>query len=323
MINVLLADKFSEDIFKLRELDGFTVDEKVGMTPDELKEVIADYDVILIRSATKLPEDVLRLGKKLKLVGRGGIGVDNIDIKAATELGIKVMNTPLANAESTAEHAIAMMFAAARKIALGTSSMKEEKWIKKQLKGKQLGGQTLGLIGMGNIGKIVAQKCYGMGMDVIVYDPYLQKDNNNQFEIKSNGRVVDFKVDIVSLEDLLKRADFISIHTPLTNETRNLLDYEKLSLIKPSSVLVNNSRGGVVNEEDLYKVLKEGKIEAAFDVFASEPLGKSNLLELDNFTCTPHISASTVEAQKQVAIDLYNQLKAYFIDGEMINILNK
>ncbi len=323
MINVLLADKFSEDIFKLRELDGFTVDEKVGMTPDELKEVIADYDVILIRSATKLPEDVLRLGKKLKLVGRGGIGVDNIDIKAATELGIKVMNTPLANAESTAEHAIAMMFAAARKIALGTSSMKEEKWIKKQLKGKQLGGQTLGLIGMGNIGKIVAQKCYGMGMDVIVYDPYLQKDNNNQFEIKSNGRVIDFKVDIVSLEDLLKRADFISIHTPLTNETRNLLDYEKLSLIKPSSVLVNNSRGGVVNEEDLYKVLKEGKIEAAFDVFASEPLGKSNLLELDNFTCTPHISASTVEAQKQVAIDLYNQLKAYFIDGEMINILNK
>jgi len=323
MIKVLLADKFSEDIFKLRELDGFIVDEKVGMTPDELKEVIAEYDVILIRSATKLPAEVLKLAKKLKLAGRGGIGVDNIDIKAATELGIKVMNTPLANAESTAEHAIAMMFAAARKIALGTASLKSEEWIKKQLKGKQLGGQTLGLIGMGNIGKIVAQKCYGMGMDVIVSDPYLQKDKNSQFEIKSNGRVADFKVSVVELEELLKNADFISIHTPLTKETKNLLDYQKLSLIKKSSVLVNNSRGGVVNEEDLYKVLKEGKIDAAFDVFASEPLGKSNLLELDNFTCTPHISASTVEAQKQVAIDLYNQLKAYFIDGDMINILNK
>lgn len=323
MIKVLLADKFSSDIFKLKELDGFIVDEKLGLKPEELKEIIADYDVILIRSATKLPADVLKLAKKIKLAGRGGIGVDNIDIKVATELGIKVMNTPLANAESTAEHAIAMMFATARKIALGTSSLKNKEWIKKQLKGKQLGSQTLGLIGMGNIGKIVAQKCYGMGMDVIVFDPYLKKDENNQFEIKSNGRVVDFKVNIVGLEELLKTADFISIHTPLTDETKNLLDYDKLSLIKDSSVLVNNSRGGVVNEDDLYKVLKENKISAAFDVFASEPLGESNLLELDNFTCTPHISASTVEAQKQVAIDLYNQVKAYFIDGEMINILNK
>jgi D-3-phosphoglycerate dehydrogenase len=176
---------------------------------------------------------------------------------------------------------------------------------------------------MGNIGKIVAQKCYGMGMDVIVYDPYLKADENNEFEVKSNGRVVDFKVKVVALDELLKNADFISIHTPLTNETRGLLNYEKLSLIKDSSVLVNNSRGGVVIEEDLYKVLKEKKIQVGFDVFANEPLGKSNLLELDNFTCTPHISASTVEAQLQVAIDLYNQIKAFFIDGEMINILNK
>ena len=176
---------------------------------------------------------------------------------------------------------------------------------------------------MGNIGKIVAQKCYGMGMDVIVADPYLKADENNQFEIKSNGRVADFKVKVVALDELLKNADFISIHTPLTNETRNLLDYAKLSLIKETSVLVNNSRGGVVNENDLYKVLKEKNIDVAFDVFANEPVGKLNLLELDNFTCTPHISASTAEAQKQVAIDLYNQIKAFFIDGEMINVLNK
>jgi len=323
MVKVLLADKFSEDIFKLRELDGFIVDENVGLKPEQLKEIIADYDVVLIRSATRLPAEMLKLATNLKLAGRGGIGVDNIDIPAATELGIKVMNTPMANAESTAEHAIAMMFASARKVALGTSSLKSEQWIKKQLKGKQLGGQKLGLIGMGNIGKIVAQKCFGMGMDVVVADPYLKADENNQFEIKSNGRVADFKVTVVSLEELLKTADFISIHTPLTDETRNLLDFEKLSLIKPTSVLVNNSRGGVVNEEDLYKVLKEGKIDVAFDVFANEPVGKSNLLELENFTCTPHISASTAEAQKQVAIDLCNQIKAFFVDGEMVNVLNK
>jgi len=284
MVKVLLADKFSEDIFKLRELDGFIVDENVGLKPEELKEIIADYDVVLIRSATRLPAEMLKLATNLKLAGRGGIGVDNIDIPAATELGVKVMNTPMANAESTAEHAIAMMFASARKVALGTSSLKSEQWIKKQLKGKQLGGQKLGLIGMGNIGKIVAQKCFGMGMDVVVADPYLKADENNQFEIKSNGRVADFKVTVVSLEELLKTSDFISIHTPLTDETRNLLDFEKLSLIKPTSVLVNNSRGGVVNEEDLYKVLKEGKIDVAFDVFANEPVGKSNLLELENFT---------------------------------------
>jgi len=323
MIKVLLADKFSENIFKLKELDGFIVDEKIGLSQDELKEIIKDYDVILIRSATKLPADVLKEAKKLKLIGRGGIGVDNIDIKAATELGIKVMNTPLANAESTAEHAIALMFAAARRIVKGTISLKNGEWIKKELKGKQLGAQTLGLIGMGNIGKIVAQKCYGIGMDVIVYDPYIRKDERNQFEIPSNNRVNSFKVSVVELEELLKTADFISIHVPLTNETRNLLDYEKLSLIKEGSVLVNNSRGGVVNEDDLYKILKEKNIYAALDVFEKEPLKESKLLELDNFTCTPHISASTVEAQLQVATDLYNQLKAYFIDGEMINVLNK
>ena len=323
MINVLLADKFSEDIFKLRELDGFTVDEKVGMTPDELSEVIGDYDVILIRSATKLPAEMIKKGTRLKLIGRGGIGVDNIDIPTATEMGIKVMNTPMANAESTAEHAIAMMFAAARHIAQGTASLKSEQWIKKQLKGRQLGGLTLGLIGMGNIGKIVAQKAYGIGLDVVVSDPYLKTDADNTITIKSNGRVADFKVKALSLDELLQTVDYISIHTPMTKETKGMIDEEKLNLIKDGAILVNNSRGGIVDEDALYTVLKEKNIIAAFDVFKNEPLGKSSLLELNNFICTPHISASTIEAQKQVGIDLVNQIKSFFVDGEMINILNK
>lgn len=323
MIRVLLADKFSKEIFDLEKLEGVKVDENVGLKPEELAKIIPDYEVILIRSATKLTSELIKKGKNLKLIGRGGIGVDNIDIPTATSMGIKVMNTPMANAESTAEHAIGMMFSAARHVVRGTTSLRDKEWIKKKLKGRQLGNSTLGLIGMGNIGKIVARKAYGIGMNVVVCDPYLKTDDDNTVTIKSNGKVVDFKVKSVSMEELLKTADFISIHTPLTKETKNMLNKEKLSLIKDGAILVNNSRGGVVNEKDLVEVLKEKNIFAAFDVFENEPLGESDLLGLDNFIATPHISASTIEAQKQVGTDLVNQIEAFFFKNEMINVLNK
>lgn len=323
MIKVLLSDKFSPEIFELSKVGNFEIVEKVGMSKEELMSVIGDFDCILIRSATKLTADVIEKGVNLKLIGRGGIGVDNVDIPFATSKNIKVMNTPNSNAESTAEHAIALMFAAAREVPYATSSMKQGVWDKKTLEGRQLGGSILGLVGIGNIGKIVASKAHGLGTEVVVYDPYVIPDASGCIEIPSKRYNSSFKVKVVTFDELLKQSDFISIHTPLTNSTKNLFSKEQFNKMKPNAYLINNSRGGIVNEADLYEALKGKTIAgAAFDVFTEEPFKASPLLELRNFICSPHISASTIEAQLQVAIDLVNQVKAFFVDNKHQCILN-
>lgn len=322
-IKVLLADKFSSEINELIKLGDFEITEKTGMNFEELAMMLPGFDCVLIRSATSLPGDLLeKAGGKLKLIGRGGVGVDNIDIPAASKMGIKVMNTPMANAESTAENAVALMFSAARQIPFGTAKLKAGEWAKKQMKGRQLGGQTLGLIGTGNIGRIVAGKCYGVGMDVVAYDPFVTPDADGNITVNS-GRFT-FKVKMVKeLDELLKAADFVSIHVPLTKTTKNLINADRFKTMKNSAIIVNNSRGGVVNEDDLYTALKDGEIAAAgLDVFGSEPCTGSPLFELDNFIATPHISATTYEAQLQVAIDLVNQIKAFFVDKKELCILN-
>ncbi|MBN2693579.1 hypothetical protein JXR93_02865 [bacterium] len=322
-IRVLLSDKFSKEIFALKEKGDFELVEKTGLSKDELIAEIGAFDCVLIRSATKLTSDILEHATNLKLIGRGGIGVDNVDIPFATTKNIKVMNTPFSNAESTAEHAIALMFAAAREIPYATSTMKNGVWDKKSLsEGRQLGGQTLGVIGAGTIGKIVASKALGLGMKVVMFDPYAKVDENGNITVPARGVLPELKVKSVTLDELLKASDFVTLHIPLTDGTKNLLNKDRFAIMKPNAILVNNARGGVVNEAELYDALKEKKIlGAAFDVFEKEPLTDSPLLTLRNFISSPHISASTVEAQLQVATDLVNQV-ADFFNGKPSCILN-
>ena len=312
MTKVLISDKMSPlaaEIFKARGID---VDFKPGMTPDELKACIGDYDGLAIRSATKATADILEAAKNLKVVGRAGIGVDNVDIKAATAKGIVIMNTPFGNAITTAEHAIAMMMAVARQIPDANLSTHAGKWEKSRFMGTELMGKTLGIIGCGNIGAVVADRAQGLKMKVLAYDPYLSPE-----------RAQELNVEKVELDALFSRVDFISLHTPMTDATRGIINADAFSKMKKGVRIINCARGGLVVEADLRKALKDGIVAgAALDVFEEEPAKDNPLFDMENVVATPHLGASTSEAQENVAVQIAEQISDYLLNGAVVNALN-
>ncbi|MEW6078342.1 MAG: phosphoglycerate dehydrogenase [Thermodesulfobacteriota bacterium] len=310
---VLVSDKLGEAGIKIFEnAPGIQVDVHTDLTPEELMEEIVPYHALVIRSATKVTANLLAAAKNLKVVGRAGIGLDNVDIPAATQRGVVVMNTPTGNTITTAEHAIAMMMALSRKIPQATASLRAGKWEKKKLEGRELMGKTLGLLGFGKIGSIVADRARGLKMKVIVYDP-----NVNPERIEQGGFVS------VSLEELYEQADYITVHVPKIKKTVGMLNQDAFARMKDGVMIINCARGGVIDENDLCEALKSGKVGgAALDVFAVEPPGDSPLLAFDNLICTPHLGASTREAQTNVAVDVANQIVAFLTEGTIINAVN-
>jgi len=312
-MKVLVSDQLSEaGITVFQATPGIDVDIKTGLPPEELKTIISQYDGLVIRSATKVTADIIEAAKNLKVIGRAGIGLDNVDIPAASQRGIVVMNTPEGNTITTAEHTIAMILSLSRNIPQATASLKEGKWEKKKLKGRELFNKTLGLIGAGHIGRIVADRAKGMKMKVIVYDPYIKPEAIEKLDLEP-----------VSFEELLKRADYITVHTPKTDETTNIINKDSISKMKNGAMVINCARGGIVNEADVYEALKSGRLGgAAFDVFSTEPPGKIELMTLPNFICTPHLGASTTEAQDNVAKEVAEQIVAYLLHGTIKNAVN-
>ncbi len=312
MPRVLIADKLSPaavDIFRNRGVD---FDIKTGLPKDELIAIIGDYDGIAIRSGAKLDKDVIAAAGKLQVIARAGIGVDNVDIPAATAKGIVVMNTPFGNSITTAEHAIAMMFALARQIPAADASTQAGKWEKNRFMGVELYAKTLGLIGAGNIGGIVADRALGLKMKVVAYDPFLSPE-----------RAVEMGVEKVELEELLARADVITLHTPLTDKTRNILSAENLAKTKKGVLIVNCARGGLVDEKALRELLDNGHVGGAgFDVFVEEPAKENPLFGSDKVVATPHLGASTNEAQENVALQVAEQMSDYLLTGAVTNALN-
>jgi D-3-phosphoglycerate dehydrogenase len=309
---VLIADKLSPAAVAIFKERGVDADVKTGLSKDELLQIIGDYDGLAVRSATKADKDVLAAAKNLKVVGRAGIGVDNVDIPAATAAGVVVMNTPFGNSITTAEHAIAMMFALARQLPAADVSTQAGKWEKNRFMGVELYAKTLGLIGAGNIGGIVADRANGLKMKVVAYDPFLSAE-----------RAVEIGVEKVELEELLARADVITLHTPLTDKTRNILSAENLAKTKKGVLIVNCARGGLVDEAALRKGLDDGHIGgAAFDVFVEEPAKANVLFGAENFIATPHLGASTNEAQENVALQVAEQMSDYLLTGAVTNALN-
>jgi D-3-phosphoglycerate dehydrogenase len=312
MPRVLISDPMDSKAAEIFRSKGVEVDEKPGLTRDELKAIIGDYDGLAIRSATKVTADVLEAATSLKVIGRAGIGVDNVDIPAATARGIVVMNTPFGNSITTAEHAIALMFALARDLPAADSSTQAGKWEKNRFMGVELTNKTLGLIGAGNIGSIVADRALGLRMKVVAYDPFLTPE-----------RALDLGVEKVELDELLARADFITLHTPLTEQTRNILSRENLARTKAGVRIINCARGGLVDEAALKEALESGHVAgAALDVFAEEPARASPLFGTPGLVATPHLGASTTEAQVNVAIQVAEQMAEYLVRGGVTNALN-
>ncbi|HWH23120.1 MAG TPA: phosphoglycerate dehydrogenase, partial [Allosphingosinicella sp.] len=312
MPKVLISDQMDPKAAEIFRARGLEVDERPGLSPDELKAIIGGYDGLAIRSATKVTRDVLDAATSLKVVGRAGIGVDNVDIPAATSKGVVVMNTPFGNSITTAEHAIALMFALARELPAADSSTQAGKWEKNRFMGVELTSKTLGLIGAGNIGSIVAERALGLRMRVIAYDPFLTPE-----------RALDLGVEKVELDDLLARADFITLHTPLTDQTRNILSRENLAKTKKGVRIINCARGGLIDEQALKEGLESGDIAgAALDVFTQEPAKQSPLFGTPGFIATPHLGASTTEAQVNVAIQVAEQMSEFLTSGGVTNALN-
>lgn len=314
MAKVLISDKLSPTAVQVFKDKGVEVDylPDLGKDKDKLIEVIGQYDGLAIRSATKATEKVIEAADNLKVIGRAGIGVDNVDIEKATQRGIIVMNTPFGNSITTAEHAIAMMFACARQIPAADASTQAGKWEKSKFMGVEITSKTLGIIGCGNIGGIVATRAIGLKMKVIAFDPFLSPE-----------RAVELGVEKVELDDLFKRADFISLHTPLTEKTRNVVSKEAIASMKDGVRIINCARGGLVDEEALAEAIKSGKVAAAaFDVFTEEPARENPLFGLPNVICTPHLGASTSEAQENVAIQVAEQMADYLVNGAVSNALN-
>jgi D-3-phosphoglycerate dehydrogenase len=310
---VLISDPLSKKGLEiLGRVKGLKVDVKTGLSPEELKKIISDYDAIIVRSETKLKGDLIEAAERLKVIGRAGIGLDNVELPAATKKGIVVMNTPQENAIAAAEHTIAMMLSISRKIPQATASMKGGKWEKKKFMGVELYNKTLGLIGIGVIGTVVADRARALRMKVVGYDPYLSPE------------VAEKKgVELVSFDELLGRADFITVHTPLTDETRNLINKDVFPKMKDGVILINCARGGIIHEKDLYDAIKAGKVAgAALDVFEKEPAIGNPLLELEEVVSTPHLGASTGEAQENVAIAIAQQIVDFLVGGEVRNAVN-
>lgn len=311
---VLISDKLSDAAVQIFKDRGIEVDfqPNLGKDKDKLAEVIGQYDGLAIRSATKVTPTILENATNLKVIGRAGIGIDNVDKEAASKKGVIVMNTPFGNMITTAEHAIAMMFACARQIPEASASTHAGKWEKSKFMGVELTGKTLGVIGAGNIGGIVCDRARGLKMKVVAYDPFLGEDKAKQMQVEK-----------VELEDLLKRADFITLHVPLTDQTRNILSAENLAKTKKGVRIINCARGGLVDEAALAELLKSGHVAgAAFDVFSEEPATENPLFNLPNVVCTPHLGAATTEAQENVALQVAEQMANYLLTGAVENALN-
>jgi D-3-phosphoglycerate dehydrogenase len=312
MPKVLISDKMDPKAAEIFRARGVEVDEITGKTPEELKAMIGQYDGLAIRSSTKVTREILEAATNLKVVGRAGIGVDNVDIPSASAKGVVVMNTPFGNSITTAEHAIALMFALARDLPEADKSTQAGKWEKNRFMGVEVTGKTLGLIGAGNIGSIVADRALGLKMKVIAYDPFLTPE-----------RALEMGVEKMTLDDLLLRADFITLHTPLTDQTRNILSRENLAKTKKGVRIINCARGGLIDEAALKELLDSGHIGgAALDVFVQEPAKESPLFGTPNFISTPHLGASTNEAQVNVAIQVAEQMADYLVSGGVTNALN-
>ena len=312
-MKVLISDKLAEEGVKILEEAGFEVDVKVGLDPEERKAIIGDYDGMIIRSATKVTADLLEAAKKLKVIARAGTGLDNVDIPAATEKGVVVMNTPGQNSNAAAELAVGMLFALSRHVPRGTATLKAGQWEKKKLQGRELKGKTLGVIGLGNIGAIVAELGRGIKMNVIGFDPYFNDD-----QIRERG------AEPVTFDELLAQADYVTVHVPKTEETTHLFNAETIAKMKDGAYLINCARGGIVDEEALCDALEAGKLSgAALDVFETEPPSENHrLLFRDDLVCTPHLGASTAEAQVNVAVAAAEQIVKYLKEGKAINAVN-
>ena len=312
MSKVLISDKLAPAAADIFRNAGIEVDVKPGLSPEELAEIIDQYDGLAIRSATKVTAELIEKASHLKVVGRAGIGVDNVDIQAATASGIVVMNTPFGNAVTTAEHAISLLLASTRQIPQAHMSTSSGKWEKSRFMGAEISGKKLGIIGCGNIGAIVADRAQGLKMKVMGFDPFLTEE-----------RALKLGIEKVELDELLRGADFITLHTPLTESTRNIISADALNKMKKGVRIVNCARGGLIDEGALYVALKNGHVaSAALDVFEVEPATDNPLFELDNVIATPHLGASTVEAQEKVALQVAEQMADYLVNGAVSNALN-
>src|SRR5947209_1564555 len=309
---VLIADKLSPAAVQIFRDRGVAVDAETGLDKNRLAEIIGRYDGLAVRSATKITAKIIDRGTCLKVVGRAGIGVDNIDVPAATAKGIIVMNTPLGNSITTAEHAITLMLALARQIPAADASTQAGKWEKNRFMGVEITGKTLGVIGCGNIGSIVADRGHGLRMKVIAYDPFLSPE-----------RARALGVEKVELADLFRRADFITLHTPPTDKTKNIVDAAAIATMKKGVRIINCARGGLVDEAALRTALDSGHVAgAAFDVFVEEPATANPLFGHPNVVCTPHLGASTTEAQENVALQVAEQMSDYLLSGAITNAVN-
>jgi D-3-phosphoglycerate dehydrogenase len=313
MAKVLVSDTLSDDgLAVLQQAEGIEVDYKPGLSEDELADAIKGYHGLVIRSGSKVTAKVLANADQLKVVGRAGIGVDNVDVKAASRAGVIVMNTPTGNATTTAEHALALLFSIARKIPFAASAMKAGKWEKKAASGRELSGKTLGVIGLGNIGRIAANRAQGLHMKVIGFDPVMTKE-----------RAGELGIELVSIDELFRRADAITVHTPLTPETKGLVNDAAIDKMKKGVLLVNAARGGIFEDAALLRGLESGKIGGvAVDVFVEEPPGVTDLIKHPLVVATPHLGASTEEAQLRVAVEIAEQVVAYLTAGEISNSVN-
>jgi D-3-phosphoglycerate dehydrogenase len=312
MPKVLIADALSPAALAIFKERGVDAQMKTGLSKDELLKIAGDFDGIAVRSATKISADVIKAAKRLKVVGRAGIGVDNIDVAAATAAGVIVMNTPFGNSITTAEHAVALMMALARELPAANASTHAGKWEKNRFLGSELYGKTLGLVGAGNIGSIVADRAKGLKMKVVAYDPYLSPE-----------RAADLGIEKVELNDLLARADFVSLHTPLTGETRNIISADAINRMKKGARLINCARGGLVDEAALKAALDSGHLAgAALDVFEEEPAKANILFGHERVVATPHLGAATMEAQENVALQVAEQISDYLLTGAIVNALN-
>jgi D-3-phosphoglycerate dehydrogenase len=305
-MKILISDNLSKQGVEILQKAGFTVEVKTKMAKEDLLREIKRYEGLIVRSGTKVTAEVLGVADKLRIIGRAGSGLDNVDLVTATKRGIVVMNTPGGNTVTTAEHTLAMIFALARKIPQANASMKGGKWEKERFMGTELYNKNLGIVGMGQIGSHLAKLAQGVLMNVIAFDPYLAEDQARKLG-----------VEMMTLQDLFRRADIITVHTPLTPETKNIINTETIATMKDGVKIINCARGGIINEKDLVEALKTGKVAgAAFDVFEEEPIKVDHpLLSLENFICTPHIGASTTEAQENVAIGIAEQVVDYLTKG--------
>ncbi len=313
MAKVLVSDSLSKQGLEvLSSAPGIELDNRPGLSEAELADAIGAYDGLVIRSGSKVTAKVIERAERLRVIGRAGIGVDNVDVKAASRRGIVVMNTPTGNAVTTAEHALALLFAVARKVALADATMKQGKWEKKVLQGRELSGKTLGVVGLGNIGRIVADRAKGLRMNVVGYDP-----------VVSPERAQELGIELVSLEQLFQRADAITVHTPLTADTKGLMNDQTIEKLKPGVLLINAARGGIYDEAALVRGLESGRIGGVgVDVFVEEPPGATELVKHPKVVATPHLGASTDEAQLRVAVEIAHQVVDYLTSGTVTNAVN-